>query len=142
MSDRLRNESGNKQATGNNKVGQILKMDFKDQESVPSSLESIVIMERMPSKCHVKSAQYFVLLSSPSPKSKVQSPKVKTKRTWADTKILKSHGPPTHPTTWPPAHTPPITFKHEGVPIYPKKNQVDSKIKDMGYRQARSSGDL
>ena len=35
-----------------NKVGQILKMDFKDQESVPSSSESIVIiliiMESMP----------------------------------------------------------------------------------------------
>ena len=38
---------------------------------------------------------------------KVQSPKVKTKRTWADTKITwATH----HPTT-----TPPITFKHEGV---------------------------
>ena len=40
------------------------------------------------------------------PKSKVQSPKVKTNRTWADTKI-----------TWAsqPTPTPPITFKHEGV---------------------------
>ena len=40
--------------------------------------------------------------------SKVQSPKVKTKRTWADTKITWA----THPTT-PPPHPP--TFKHEGV---------------------------
>ena len=50
------------------------------------------------------------------PKSEVQSPKVKTKRTWADTKITWAT------TTWPTAHHhmadctfPPITFKHEGV---------------------------
>ena len=45
-----------------------------------------------------------VFLSSPSPKSQVQSPKVKTKGTWADNKIPWA----THP-------TPPITFKPEGV---------------------------
>ena len=36
---------------------------------------------------------------------KVQSPKVKTKGTWADTKIPWATTPPPHP----------ITFKHEGV---------------------------
>ena len=37
---------------------------------------------------------------------KVQSPKVKTKRTWADTIITWATTPPIHP---------PLTFKHEGV---------------------------
>ena len=53
------------------------------------------------SMCHLSNCQARV--RSP----KVHSPKVKTKRTWADTKITWAiHPPPT---------TPPITFKHEGV---------------------------
>ena len=75
------------------------------------------------------------------PKSEVQSPKVKTKRTWADTNI-------TGATTHPPTHPSLLSMKEssgkkvlivkvaQNDPLtHPAKkiDQVDSEIKDVGY---------
>ncbi len=51
-------------------------------------------------------------LSQQAPKSNKSPPKKEKKKDLDLRLTQKSHGPPT---TWQPAHTPPITFQHEGV---------------------------